>query len=323
MSLVESCPSTEMRSNERLTQTPSSRSAVSAGSAASVCTKHSIVANAGWIIPAPLAWAVSRTVPPGRSTSSAGALLERVGGHDRRREVARRRPGAARPTASRRPGDDLVPVELARRSRRSRRRRPGRARPGRPSRPRPASGRPRRGRARRSRRWRCRSWRRPRAARRAASAPGVTSTGAASTPERVNRAALVVSGESQTSRPMSLPPLGLIPHATPAARKPWGSPPSRLEVAHASGTSTQRDVKKRAHLQARRLVEAEHEVEVLDGLRRRALPQVVDGAEHERLAGARVDAWRGCGRCWCRARRARRAAGRRPRRTARRRRRSS
>ena len=34
-----------MRSNERLTQTPSSRSAVSASSAASVCTKQSIVAK--------------------------------------------------------------------------------------------------------------------------------------------------------------------------------------------------------------------------------------------------------------------------------------
>ena len=37
VSLVESCPSTEMRSNERLTQTPSSRSAVSGVSPASVC----------------------------------------------------------------------------------------------------------------------------------------------------------------------------------------------------------------------------------------------------------------------------------------------
>ena len=65
MSFVESWPSTEMRSNERLTQTPSSRSAVSGCRAASVCTKHSIVAKPGWIIPAPLACAVSRTVPDG------------------------------------------------------------------------------------------------------------------------------------------------------------------------------------------------------------------------------------------------------------------
>ena len=69
VSLVESCPSTEMRSKERFTHTPSSRSAVSADSAASVCTKHSIVAKAGEIIPAPLACAHRRTVPPERSTS--------------------------------------------------------------------------------------------------------------------------------------------------------------------------------------------------------------------------------------------------------------
>ena len=74
MSLVESWPSTEMRSNERLTHTPSSRSAVSASSAASVSTKHSIVANEGEIMPAPLAWAHSRTVPDGSRTSSAAFL---------------------------------------------------------------------------------------------------------------------------------------------------------------------------------------------------------------------------------------------------------
>ena len=55
MSLVESWPSTLMRSNERLTVTERSRSQVSAESAASVCTKHSRVAKRGEIIPAPLA----------------------------------------------------------------------------------------------------------------------------------------------------------------------------------------------------------------------------------------------------------------------------
>ena len=44
VSLVDSWPSTEMRSNERLTHTPSSRSSVAAGSAASVWTKQNIVA---------------------------------------------------------------------------------------------------------------------------------------------------------------------------------------------------------------------------------------------------------------------------------------
>ena len=70
VSFVESWPSTVMRSNERFTQTPSSRSAVSGASAASVCTKHSIVAKFGCIIPAPLAWALMRTAPDGSCTSS-------------------------------------------------------------------------------------------------------------------------------------------------------------------------------------------------------------------------------------------------------------
>ena len=71
----------------------------------------------------------------------------------------------------------------------------------------------------------------------------VSSTGAASTPERVKRAALVVSGASQTSRPTSVPPLGLMPAATPAARKPTGRPPAGSSRTH-SGTSTQREEKK-------------------------------------------------------------------------------
>ena len=104
VSFVESWPSTEMRSNERLTQTPSSRSAVSARSAASVCTKQSIVAKLGWIIPAPLACAVSRTVPPGSVDVERDVLVERVGRPDR----ARRSPRAvvaqlaARPQQARR-----------------------------------------------------------------------------------------------------------------------------------------------------------------------------------------------------------------------------
>ena len=54
VSLGRELPVDEMRSNERFTHTPSSRSAVSGPSTASVCTKHSIVAKPGWIIPAPL-----------------------------------------------------------------------------------------------------------------------------------------------------------------------------------------------------------------------------------------------------------------------------
>jgi hypothetical protein len=55
VSLVESCPSTEIRSNERFTHTPSSRSQVSADSSASDWANTRSVANRGEIIPAPLA----------------------------------------------------------------------------------------------------------------------------------------------------------------------------------------------------------------------------------------------------------------------------
>jgi len=69
VSLVDSWPSTEMRSNERFTHTPVSRSTVSGASAASVSTKQNIVAKRGEIMPAPLACAASRTVPEGSSSS--------------------------------------------------------------------------------------------------------------------------------------------------------------------------------------------------------------------------------------------------------------
>jgi len=69
VSLVDSWPSTEARSKERLAHTPNSRSAVSAVSAASVSTKHSMVAKCGEIMPAPLHWALRRTAPDGSSTT--------------------------------------------------------------------------------------------------------------------------------------------------------------------------------------------------------------------------------------------------------------
>ena len=73
MSLVDSCPSTEMRSNERFTHTPVSRSIVSAASPASVCTKQNIVAWRGEIMPAPFACAASRTDGPDGSATSRHA----------------------------------------------------------------------------------------------------------------------------------------------------------------------------------------------------------------------------------------------------------
>ncbi len=44
---------------------------MAASSAASVCTKHSMVAKRGEIMPAPLHWALRRTAPPDSVTSSA------------------------------------------------------------------------------------------------------------------------------------------------------------------------------------------------------------------------------------------------------------
>ena len=70
----------------------------------------------------------------------------------------------------------------------------------------------------------------------------VTSTGAASTPDRVKRAALTVSSGSQTSSPRSRAPDAFSPQATPEARKPAGSPAPGAS-ATASGTSTQREEK--------------------------------------------------------------------------------
>ena len=145
--------------------------------------------SAGEIIPAPLACAVSRTVPDGSATSSLDLFGERVGGADRLREVvvavlrAARRARRARPRMTSR-------RRAARRSRRSRRRRPGPRHAARPSRPRPACGRRPRSRGGRSRRWRCRSWRRRRADASRRVRSSVSSTGAARTPERVNRAAV-------------------------------------------------------------------------------------------------------------------------------------
>ena len=80
MSLVESWPSTEMRSKARFTHTPVNRSAVSAVSAASVSTKQNMVANRGEIMPAALRLArkpngARRAAPPrGRRAWASGPL---------------------------------------------------------------------------------------------------------------------------------------------------------------------------------------------------------------------------------------------------------
>ena len=57
----------------------------------------------------------------------------------------------------------------------------------------------------------------------------------------VKRAALTGFSASQTSSPRSRLPLGLIPHATPAARKPAGRPASGPRSLTCAGAGTQRE----------------------------------------------------------------------------------
>ena len=108
MSFVDSWPSTVTRSKERLTHTPSSSSAVSGESSASVSTKHSIVAKRGEIMPAPLHWALRRTLPDGSSTSRLARFSKRVGRLDRALEGARRRSRRAARARRRMPFSDRV-----------------------------------------------------------------------------------------------------------------------------------------------------------------------------------------------------------------------
>ena len=273
----------DTRSNERSTHTPSSRSAVSADSAASVWTKQSIVANAGEIIPAPLACAVSRTVPDGSATSTSTSLANlsvvRIASEKSPCAVLAQlgaRAGRCRGSPRRR--------RAARRSRRSRRPRPG-----------------------------------PRARRRAIAAapcmraasskpavaggrvgvagvgddhadrveprarPGVSTTGAASTPERVKRAALTQSGAEQTSRPRSSA-AGRLEPAGDARRAEARGQVAGVARSRAPGISSQRELTRSPSVSGR----SEHQVQVLHGLRRRALPQVVDRREDDDPARPRV-----------------------------------
>ena len=66
------------RSKERFTHTPEQQvRRLGARAAASVCTKHSIVAKRGEIMPAPLHWALRRTVPDGSCTSRLARFSKR------------------------------------------------------------------------------------------------------------------------------------------------------------------------------------------------------------------------------------------------------
>ena len=238
MSLVESWPSTLTRSNDRATVTPSSRSAVSADRTASVWMKQSIVANAGEIIPAPLACAVSRTVPDGSATSTSTSLgnlsVVRIASakspwpYSRSSPRARAIPRIATLASS---GTPITPVEAT--ATWSSRTPPAieaapciRAASSKPRLPVAALALPELATITRSASSRERVC--------------VSTTGAASTPERVNRAADTHSAAEQTISPRSIPPDGFRPQATPDARNPAGRSPGFSVTC--AGISSQREL---------------------------------------------------------------------------------
>ena len=97
VSLVDSCPSTVTRSKERSTHTPSSRSAVSALSAASVCDEAQHRREARRDHPGALALrAQPHGARTGSSTSRLARFSKRVGRLDRRLEVDVALAGASR-----------------------------------------------------------------------------------------------------------------------------------------------------------------------------------------------------------------------------------
>ena len=233
MSFVESCPSTDARSKLRFTQTPRSRSAVSAASAASVCRKQSIVAKPGEIMPAPLHCALSRTMPAGRCTSSvarfSNASVVWIACWNSRSPCLRRRERASRiPLTTSSTGSWwlIAPVEASTTSDGSTAAAAAAApcvlaASSRPRRPVAALAQPALASTTR------RELRRQRSR--------LTSTGAAAVLLEVNRAALTGSAASQTSRPTSGSPLVFSPAATPAARKPAGSPTPSGQLANVCG----------------------------------------------------------------------------------------
>ena len=139
VSLVESWPSTLMRSNERFTHTPVSRSSVSASSAG-VGLRRSRTSWRGAARSSRRPWPAPRAAPARRQRHlEAGPLRARVARQDRRREVVR--VGAERGAGGAHAAHHLLARELARRSPRSRPRPPGPARCPAPRRPPPASRR--------------------------------------------------------------------------------------------------------------------------------------------------------------------------------------
>jgi hypothetical protein len=238
VSLVESWPSTLMRSNERFTHTPVSRSSVPAWSAASVWMKQNIVACRGEIIPAPLACAERRTVPAGSRTSRQARL-----GPASLVRIAREKSSASGPSAahaslnapttfSRGSSVPITPVEATATCSGSRPSSPATAACIASAVSIPRSPSP--------------TFEQPEFAATArnpsSGACFETITGAPRRALVVKRAADTVSAASEATTPTSSPSR-LIPAATAAARKPCGSScPSSSSTC--AGRSTQRERKK-------------------------------------------------------------------------------
>ena len=241
VSFVDICPSTEARSNERLRHTPSSSSAVSADSAASVSTKQSIVAKCGEIMPAPLHCALTRTAPDGSATSTLArfslasvvwiACWKAASPWAAISSLASRMPLSIASTGR---WSLMPPVDASATSAGST---PSAiaaaacvlAASSSPRAPVAAFAQPEFASTARS------AFRRQRSR--------VSRTGAAGVPLEVKRAALTGLCASHSSRPRSGLPLGLIPHATPAARKPLGSPLPAGSSRTCSGHGTHRERK--------------------------------------------------------------------------------
>ena len=321
VSLVDSWPSTVMRSKERFTHTPSSRSAVSRERSASVSTKHSIVAKRGEIMPAPLHCALTRTVPDGSSTSRQARFSDAVRRLDRRLEGSTSPSRASCRRASQDPLQDHVHRQVLADRRRSRRAPPaagstpaasagGALRLGRVVEAAPAGGGVRAARVgeHRPQRMQAAALARQQHRRRRRARAG-----------EARRAHRLVA--SHTSRPTSGLPLGFRPAAHAGRAEARRQPRVARQLAHvlrrrAPSASRSTGLAARRSQQPPRLGQPEHQVQVLQRLRGGALPEVVDRREHQHLAGVRVAPPRTCGRSSSRAPRARRAARPRPPRTA-------
>ena len=293
-SLVESWPSTEIRSNERSTAASSRRSSVCASTRSVGLDEAEHRGERRRDHPRALRLGAEPHRRRPTATPRGSRTWATVGREDRVGEVVgtrRQRPqgggDALRPPGPRSRPWPITPVEAtATRSR------------GTPS-PSAAAADIASATARPSSPWRrsrCRCSRRPLCSRERP-ARCDTITGAATSALRVNRAAETASSASQASRPTSSSPDALIPHATPAARNPAGSSAglsSRTPAgARPSGSEKRPSVaarpRGRAHPSPSASSRSEHQVQVLHRLAGRALPEVVDRAEHQRASRARLD----------------------------------